>query len=135
MTENEIAKEIVDAAFKVHTTLGPGLLESVYETCLAHELKKRAFRVARQQVVPVVYDSLRLDEGFRADPVVEDKVIVELKAVKELASEHKAQLLNYLKATDHEVGLLLNFGPKPEVRRMAFENARKAGRVRTAPTN
>ena len=85
MTENAIAKEIVDAAFRIHTKLGPGLLESVYETVLAYELDRRGLRIVRQQPIPVVYDSIRIDTGFRADLIVEDKVIVEVKSVELLA--------------------------------------------------
>ena len=81
MTENAIAKEIVDAAFRIHTTLGPGLLESVYDTVLAYELGRRGLRTVRQQPIPVVYEEVRIDTGFRADLIVEDKVIVEIKWV------------------------------------------------------
>jgi GxxExxY protein len=110
LTENEIAKEIVDAAFKIHTTLGPGLLESVYEAVLAHELSKRGVKVERQKSLPVVYENIRLDEGFRVDLMVSDKVIVELKSVEEVAPVHKKQLLTYLRLADKRLGLLLNFG-------------------------
>ena len=110
MTENEIAKEIVDAAFKIHTSLGPGLLESVYESVLAYELGKRGMRVERQQPLPVIYEKVRLEEGFRADLVVSDKVIVELKSVEEIAPVHKKQLLTYLRLADKRLGLLINFG-------------------------
>ena len=108
MTENEIAREMVDAAYKVHTTLGPGLLESACETALAHELQLRDFRVVRQQSIPVVYRVMCFDEGFRADPIVEDKVIVELKSVEEIAPVHKKQLLTYLRLVDKRLGLLVN---------------------------
>ena len=110
MTENEIAKEIVDAAFKIHTTLGPGLLESVYEAVLAHELSKRGIQVERQKSLPVIYENTCLDEGFRADLMVSDQVIVELKSVEEIAPVHKKQLLTYLKLADKRLGLLINFG-------------------------
>ena len=110
MTENEIARVIVDAAFKVHVALGPGLFESVYEVALAYELKKRGLRVRRQVVVPIVYDRISFDEGFRADLVVEDKVIVELKSAEELHRSHKKQVLTYLKLTGMKLGLLINFG-------------------------
>ena len=110
MTENEIAREIVDAAYKIHTTLGPGLLESVYEAILAYELEKRGLRVTRQQPVPVAYETVKLDLGFRADLIVEDKVILELKSVERTAPVHKKQLLTYLKAADKRLGLLINFG-------------------------
>jgi GxxExxY protein len=110
LTENEIAKEIVDAAFKVHTTLGPGLLESVYEAVLAHELSKRGLHAERQKSLPVVYENIRLDEGFRVDLMVSDKVIVELKSVEGVAPVHKKQLLTYLRLADKRLGLLINFG-------------------------
>jgi GxxExxY protein len=109
MTENEIAKEIVDAAFRIHTTLGPGLLESVYDAVLAHELGRRGLRTARQQPIPVIYDNVRIDIGFRADLIVEDKLIVEIKSVEVLAPVHKKQLLTYLRLADKRLGLLINF--------------------------
>jgi GxxExxY protein len=109
MTENAIAKETVDAAFRIHTTLGPGLLESVYDTVLAYELGRRGLRTVRQQPIPVVYEDVRIDTGFRADLVVEDKVIVEIKSVELLAPVHKKQLLTYLRLADKRLGLLVNF--------------------------
>ena len=110
MTENEVATIIVDCAYKVHTALGPGLLESVYEAALAYELGKRGLNVERQKPLPVVYENVRLEEGFRADLVVSDLVIVELKSVEEIAPVHKKQLLTYLRLTDRHLGLLINFG-------------------------
>jgi GxxExxY protein len=110
MHENDIAREIVDAAFKVHTTLGPGLLESVYEAVLAHELRKRSLKVERQAPIPVVYEEVRLEEGFRADLVVQDKVLVELKSVERVAPVHKKQVLTYLRLSNMKLGLLKNFG-------------------------
>ena len=110
MTENDIAKVIVDACFKIHTILGPGLLESVYEAVLTYELEKRGLRVVRQLSLPVVYETVKLDEGFRADLVVEDMVIVELKSVETLAPVHKKQLLTYLRLSGCKLGLLINFG-------------------------
>ncbi len=110
MTENEIAKIIVDAAFQIHKRLGPGLLESVYEVVLAHELKKRGLRVKRQVPVAIVYDDIKFDEGFRADLIIEDKVIVELKSVENIVPVHKKQLLTYLRLSDKRLGLLINFG-------------------------
>jgi len=104
-----VAREIVDAAFRVHSTLGPGLLEGVYETCLVHELTKRGLHVARQVAVPIVYDTLRLDAGLRLALVVDDCVVVELKAVEALLPVHQAQLLSYLRVTGHRLGLLINF--------------------------
>lgn len=110
MSENEIAKMIVNAAYKIHTTLGPGLLESVYEVVLAHELKKLGLNVSRQQSIPITYEDLKFEEGFRADIIVEDKVIVELKSVEEIAKVHQKQLLTYLRLADKRLGLLINFG-------------------------
>jgi GxxExxY protein len=109
LTENEIAKEIVDAAYQIHTRLGPGLLESVYEVVLAHELKKRRLHVTRQAAIPIEYDGIRFEEGFRADLIVEDKVIVELKCVESVNPAHKKQLLTYLRLADRRLGLLINF--------------------------
>ncbi len=104
-----VATQIVDAAFKVHSTLGPGLLESVYETCLVHELEKRDLIVRKQMTLPVIYDELRLDAGLRLDLLVEDRVIVELKAVDRLLPVFEAQVLTYLKLTGKRLGLLINF--------------------------
>jgi GxxExxY protein len=109
MTENAIAKEIVDAAFRIHTTLGPGLLESVYQTVLAYELGRRDLRTISQQPIPVVYENVRIDTGFKADLVVEDKVIVEIKSVELIGPVHKKQLLMYLRLADKRLGLLINF--------------------------
>jgi len=109
MNENAIAKEIVGAAFRIHTTLGPGLLESVYHALLAHELGRRGLRTVTQQPIPVVYENIRIDTGFRADLVVEDKVIVEIKSVGLIATVHKKQLLSYLRLADKRLGLLINF--------------------------
>jgi GxxExxY protein len=109
MTENEVAKQIVDVAFKIHTTFGPGLLESVYETIMAYELQKRGLQVIRQQAIPVVYESIRMDIGFRADLIVENRVVVEIKSVEAIAPVHKKQLLTYLRLTDKRLGLLINF--------------------------
>ena len=110
MKENEITKEVVDAAYKVHVTLGPGLLESVYESVLEYELKKRGLKVDRQVILPVQYESIRIEEGYRADLIVEEKVIVELKSVEQVSPVHKKQLLTYLRLADKKVGLLINFG-------------------------
>jgi GxxExxY protein len=108
--ENDIAKIIVDAAFKVHKTLGPGLLESVYETVLAHEIEGRELAVERQKPIAIDYEGVRFDEGFRADLVVGGKVIVELKSLETVAPVHKKQLLTYLRLADKRLGLLINFG-------------------------
>lgn len=108
--EDDVAKEIVDAAYHVHTALGPGLLESVYEVVLAHELGQRGLDVARQVPVGVTYKSIRFDVGFRADLVVGSIVLVELKSVETLLPVHKKQVLTYIKAADLRLGLLVNFG-------------------------
>ena len=110
MRENQIAKDVVDAAFRVHTKLGPGLLEPVYEVVLAYELEKRGFSVICQKSVSVKYDDLVFDVGFRADIIVEDLVILELKSVEATAPDHKKQLLTYLRLADKKLGLLINFG-------------------------
>lgn len=104
-----IATQIVDAAFAIHSTLGPGLLESVYESCLEYELKERGLRVDRQVSLPVVYKKLHLDAGLRLDLIVSNRVIVELKAVESLTVVHTAQILTYLKLTGLRLGFLMNF--------------------------
>lgn len=109
MTENEVARQIVDAAMKVHTQLGPGLLETVYEGALLHELTKRGLRVAKQVGIPVIYDGIPLGDGFRADLVVEGKVIVELKSLEAVPSVAYKILLSYLRLADVRLGLLINF--------------------------
>lgn len=109
MDINNITGQIVDAAMKVHTALGPGLLESAYEACLAHELKKRGFSIERQKEMPVEYDGILIDIGYRLDLLVNDKVVVELKAVSEVAPIHEAQILSYLKLEKKPIGLLINF--------------------------
>jgi GxxExxY protein len=109
MSENTVAREIVDAAYRVHTILGPGLLESVYEPALAYELEKRGLHVTRQQPVPALYEKIEIHTAFYADLVVEDQVIVEIKAVETIAPVHKRQLLTYLKLADKRLGLLINF--------------------------
>lgn len=96
-----------------HTTRGPGLLESVYQAALAYELERRGLRVTRRQSIPVVYEAVRIDTGFHADPIVEDKVIVEIKAVETVAPVHTKQLLTYLKLADKRLGLLINFTVAP----------------------
>ena len=110
MNENEIAREIVDAAFQVHMELGPGLLESVYETALELELIGKGLCVSRQKSLPAIYKGVRLELGFRTDLIVEDQVIVEIKSVELLAPVHKKQLLTYLRLADKRLGLLINFG-------------------------
>lgn len=109
MTEDEIGREIVDAAVKVHRSIGPGLLETVYEVILAHEFRLRGLQAERQIPVPLTHEGLKFEEGFRIDLIVEDKVIVEVKSVERLNSAHKKQLLTYLRLTDKRLGYLLNF--------------------------
>jgi GxxExxY protein len=109
MELNQITGQIVDAAMKVHTVLGPGLLESAYEACLAYELRKRGLTVQTQVECPIQYEEVRLDVGYRIDLLVEDQVIVELKAVSKIEPIHQAQLLSYLKLRGNKVGLLINF--------------------------
>jgi len=110
MNENEIAQIVIDAAFHIHKETGPGLLESVYEIILADELERRGLSVERQVSVPVIYKGRILDEGFRADLIVNEKVIVELKSVELVKDVHKKQLLTYLKLSEKKLGLLINFG-------------------------
>lgn len=109
MNINEVSGQIVDAAIKVHSALGPGLLESAYEACLKHELAKRGMKVISQLVLPVLYDGILIDAGYRIDLLVDDTVVVELKAVERFAPIHQAQLLTYLKLSGKKLGLLLNF--------------------------
>ena len=109
MDRNEISGAIVDAAMKVHSALGPGLLESAYAACLRHELIKRGLKVAAEVPVPVVYDGIRLDAGYKLDLLVEDTVVVELKAIEALARIHQARIISYLKLTRKPIGLLINF--------------------------
>ena len=110
MTENEIAKYIMDAAFLIHRTLGPGLLETVYEVLLSKKLVEMGLEVERQVTVPIRFEEISFDEGFRADLIVEKKGIVELKSVERLQPVHSKQLLTYLRLTDLRLGLLINFG-------------------------
>ena len=109
MELNDITGEIVDAAIKVHTALGPGLLESAYKTCLAYELRQRGLKVETEVAVPIVYDGVIVDVGYRMDLLVEGQVIVECKAASEIIPIFKAQLLSHLKLSDKRVGLLINF--------------------------
>src|ERR1051326_4975785 len=110
LTENELSKIILDAAFKVHTKTGPGLLETVYEVALACELGKQGIHVERQVPIPIRYDELTFDEGFRADLLVEGRVIVELKSIEQLLRVHSKQVLTQLRLSDRRLGLLINFG-------------------------
>lgn len=109
MTENELSKIIVNIAFQIHNKLGPGLLESVYEEIMFHELINLGFKVERQKAIPVIWNDKKLEIGFRADLIVENKIIIELKSVEELAPVHYKQLLTYLKLTNIKLGLLINF--------------------------
>lgn len=109
MKENEVSGVIVDCCFKIHTTLGPGLMEMVYEELLCYELEKKGLGFARQQGIPVVYEGIEVKLGFRADIIVENKVIIEVKSIEKIAKVHFKQLLTYLKITDLKLGLLINF--------------------------
>lgn len=109
MTENEISKKIIGAAIEVHKQLGPGLLESSYEICLAYELMQQGLNIVTQVALPVVYKEVKLEAGYRIDVLVENKVIIEIKAVDALADIHTAQLLTYLKLKEIKLGLLINF--------------------------
>jgi len=109
MTENQIAAIVVDAALKIHKVLGPGLLESVYEAVLSFELQKRGLRVVQQRALPVYYEGVKLNVGFRIDLLVSDKLIVEVKSVESLAPVHRKQLETYLRLMDLHLGLLINF--------------------------
>ena len=109
MNENATARQIVDAAYRVHTALGPSLLESVYESALAHELETKGLTFVRQHPVPVMYRGVQIQTAFYADLIVNDEVIVEIKAVETLAPVHKRQLLTYLRLTEKRLGLLINF--------------------------
>lgn len=109
MESNEITDEIINCAIKVHKTLGPGLLESVYEKCLAYELSKRGLKVEVQKEMPIVYEEIVFDKGYRIDLLVEDSVVVELKSVSEMKPIYSAQTLTYLKLAKLKVALLINF--------------------------
>jgi GxxExxY protein len=109
MTDNEITREIIGAAIEVHKQLGPGLLESAYEECLAHELQLRNLTVERQKPVPVVYKQTKLECGYRIDLLIEGRIVVELKSVDGLAPIHDAIILTYLRLSGHRLGLLINF--------------------------
>ncbi len=109
MSANDLSHAIIKAAMKVHSVLGPGLLESAYEACLAYELKKAGFKVQAQLGLPVIYEEIELELGYRIDLVVNDLVIVELKCVEEISRLHQAQLLSYLKLSKIDLGLIINF--------------------------
>ncbi len=122
MTENELAKIAVNLCLKIHKALGPGLLESVYEEVLVYELKKFGLAVLRQTGIPVIYENIKLDIGFKADLIIENMIILELKSVETVLPVHKKQLLTYLKLTNMKLGLLINFN----------ENLIKNGIIRVA---
>ena len=109
MTENELSRLVFDCALNVHKTLGPGLLESAYEECLYYELKKLGLDIQKQKALPLVYEEVKLDVGYRIDIIIENKLILEIKSVDALNDIHFAQLLTYLKLTDCKLGLLINF--------------------------
>lgn len=112
MTENEIAKIIVNTCYDIHVELGPGLLESVYEEILAYELSGKGLKLERQKAIPLIWGDKKMEIGFRADLIVENKVIIELKSVEVIAPVHPKQLLTYLRITDLKLGLLINFNEK-----------------------
>ena len=124
MLYSEITEKIIKAFFKVYNTLGYGFLEKVYENALVIELQKMGFNISQQHNIKVYYD-MKMVGDYYADIIVDDNIIIELKAAESLKEEHKTQLINYLKATDKEVGLLLNFGKTPEFKRAIFTNDRK----------
>ena len=109
ITANEVSHHIITAAMRVHSALGPGLLESTYEACLAHELRKAGLKVEIQVGLPVVYDGIKLDLGYRIDMLVNDLVVVELKSVEEISRVHVAQVLSYMKLSKKQLGLIINF--------------------------
>ena len=112
METNKITHEILDSAYKIHSALGPGLLESAYKACLIYELKKKGFKVEVEKAVPLIYEEVKLDCGYRIDILVEDEVVIELKTVEAFTDVHTAQVLTYLRLSGKHVGLLLNFYTK-----------------------
>ncbi len=112
MNNNEITREILESAFKVHSKLGPGLLESAYQACLVYELKKKGLKVEVEKPLPLVYEEVKMDCGYRIDILVEDRIVVELKTVEAFTDVHTAQVLTYLRLSGNRVGLLLNFYTK-----------------------
>lgn len=112
MEINHITQEILDSAYKIHTALGPGLLESAYQACLVYELKKKGLKVEVEKALPLIYEEVKLECGYRIDILVENKVVIELKTVEAFTDVHTAQVLTYLKLSDCKVGLLLNFHTK-----------------------
>lgn len=110
MTENELATIAVDIAFRVHTALGPGLLESVYESAFAYELDKKGIAYTRKEEIPAKYEDIKLDVGFRADIIIENKLLIELKSIEAIEKVHHKTVLTYLRLADLKLGLLINFG-------------------------
>jgi GxxExxY protein len=109
MTENEISKIVFDAALKIHQDLGPGLLESAYEECLFYELNKTGLKIEKQKALPLIYEDVKLEIGYRIDIMIEDKMIIEVKAIEALNDIHLAQVLTYLKLSNCKLGMLINF--------------------------
>ncbi len=109
MNENELSKIVIGSAIKVHQSLGPGLLENAYQECLFYELKKQNLNVTKEKSMPVIYEEIKMDCGYKIDLLVEDKVVIELKSVDKLNDVHKAQTLTYMKLGDYKLGLLINF--------------------------
>ncbi|WP_298549158.1 GxxExxY protein [uncultured Aquimarina sp.] len=109
MTEDEISKIIIGCAIEVHRNLGPGLLESAYQECLCYELKKKGLKLHKEKPLPVIYKDIKLDQGYRIDILVENKVVIELKTVEHFTDVHSAQVLTYLKLGEYKLGLLINF--------------------------
>ena len=109
MSENELSKLVVDVCFKIHTRYGPGLFESVYEEIFCYEWEKTGIHFTRQQAIPLIHEEIKMEVGFRADVIIDEKVIIEIKSVETLAPVHYKQLLTYLKLTDLKLGLLVNF--------------------------
>lgn len=107
--ENKLAKEILDISFQIHKTTGPGMFESVYANLLCFELSKRGFSYTREQVIPLVYEEIRLEQAFKADVIVENLVLIEIKSIDELAPVHLKQVITYLRLTNLKLGLLINF--------------------------
>lgn len=112
MEVNEITHDILDSAFKIHTALGPGLLESAYQACLCYELKKKGYKVESEKLLPLVYEEVKLDCGYRIDILVENQVVVELKTIEQFSEVHQAQILTYMKLSKSKYGLLINFNVK-----------------------
>ncbi len=106
----KVSEEILDSSIKIHKTLGPGLLESVYQNCLFYELEKKNIKCQKEIILPVHYESLKFESGFRADLIIDDKIIIEIKSLERMSNIHKAQILTYLKLTNYPLGLLINFG-------------------------